>query len=146
MTDSDLPPAKLAQVIPDTWIHHHEVSRPAKIIRIPHTDSVVVKKSVLNFPLPAWESLGKPTKITCFFHGLDTIIVPSTDIPVYVGNNWASVKFQNNTERFRPYLIPGIYGPERHRIDSIGGIRYLRIVGANFTLMNRKWLQHWKEQ
>ncbi len=135
---------QLAQILPSDWIHYSEISRPIRRRVYRAADAVVIKKSRMNIPLKAWERLGKPTNINCFFKGYDVYIAPSVDgLRVLVGKTWAYIPFESKDLKFSPYTVRNVYPPERHCIENIAGIPFLRVMGASFTHVDRKWLTHW---
>lgn len=106
---------------------------------------MAIRRSRLNIPIKLIEQLGNPSRVTCYFQGSDTILVPAPEFSLVMGHTWASVLFQDKAKQFRPYLIQGIYQPGKFKIETLGDIRYLRIKGSTFTHLSRKWLTHWSD-
>lgn len=143
MTDRLYRADQVRQVSPQSWVHHRELERKT-LIQPSHVSSVRILKTVVAFPKSSWDWIYRTPSVTFFLEGRDFLIVPARDMKVHHCVHSCSVRFWSPTKGCIKYLIRGTYGPECLAHEILGGMHYLRVRGACFASVNRKWLSQWQ--
>jgi hypothetical protein len=146
MTDQPLyRPDQLRAIVPQTWVHYGQVVK-SEARRKPRFQGYIrILRGRITIGIEVWEAFGKPAKVTLFFEGQDTFLLPADDMAVEVLTHHVVIPLKVIRGGPNPFLIRGNYGPDRWKLLTRDQLKYLQIKNSFFTNTNTRWPLHWRK-
>lgn len=137
----------LKALLPRTWTHHSDLLKARRSVRPPRVSTIRARASYFAVPRPVWERMGSPTHLSAFFVDWDLMLVPSDEVRLQLTKHFARIVYSLHTgclPRFSPFIRLGDYLPEHYTVQTLYGLRMLRVKDCS-VLHCPGGLEHWKK-